>query len=76
MRVEPVGVVEETGPDCKKLKKGDVVGWGYLHNSCGECEFCMCSKKTAFGPMLTLPQAGPVEKCFAQSERCVRTIPT
>lgn len=52
---EPVGVVEETGPDCKKLKKGDVVGWGYLHNSCNECEFCwtgreiLCPQRQMYG---------------------------
>lgn len=52
---EPVGVVEELGPDCSKFKKGDVVGYGYLHNSCGECEFCwtgrevLCSKREMYG---------------------------
>lgn len=52
---EPVGVVEELGPDCTKLKKGDVVGWGYLHNSCGECEYCwtgrevLCPKREMYG---------------------------
>lgn len=52
---EPVGIVEELGPDCSKLKKGDVVGWGYLHNSCGECEYCwtgrevLCPKREMYG---------------------------
>ncbi|KAJ8609374.1 hypothetical protein MRB53_039139 [Persea americana] len=52
---EPVGIVEETGPDCKRLRKGDVVGWGYLHNSCNECEFCwtgreiLCPKREMYG---------------------------
>lgn len=52
---EPVGVVEELGPECSRLKKGDVVGWGYLHNSCGECEFCwtgrevLCSQRVMYG---------------------------
>lgn len=52
---EPVGVVEEVGPDCKRLQKGDVVGWGYLHNSCNECEFCwtgrevLCPQREMYG---------------------------
>jgi hypothetical protein len=31
---EGVGVVEELGPACTLLKKGDRVGWGYEHDSC------------------------------------------
>ena len=42
---EPVGVVEELGPDCRKLKKGDVVGWGYLHSACGECQYCWSGRE-------------------------------
>ncbi|KAI0485310.1 GroES-like protein [Xylariaceae sp. FL0804] len=38
---EGVGVVEETGPECKSLKKGDRVGWGYNHDSCGDCYQCL-----------------------------------
>lgn len=34
---EGAGVVEETGPNVKNLKKGDRVGWGYQHDSCGDC---------------------------------------
>ncbi|BFZ63403.1 hypothetical protein YB2330_004525 [Saitoella coloradoensis] len=42
---EPVGIVEEVGSECKRLKKGDVVGWGYLHDSCMECEMCMTGRE-------------------------------
>ncbi|KUI61793.1 putative formaldehyde dehydrogenase AdhA [Cytospora mali] len=38
---EGVGVVEALGPDCKLLKKGDRVGWGYEHDSCGHCRQCL-----------------------------------
>ncbi|ROV88197.1 hypothetical protein VPNG_10320 [Cytospora leucostoma] len=38
---EGIGVVEATGPLCKFLKKGDRVGWGYEHDSCGNCRSCL-----------------------------------
>jgi len=43
---EGVGIVEETGPDCTYLKKGDRVGWGYEHNSCGHCQQCLTGTET------------------------------
>lgn len=43
---EGVGVVEETGPGVKSLKKGDRVGWGYQHDSCGQCEHCLTGMDT------------------------------
>ena len=43
---EGVGVVEQLGPKVKHLQKGDRVGWGYLHDSCGECEFCLTGRET------------------------------
>lgn len=43
---EGTGVVEELGPDVKNLKKGDRVGWGYVHNSCGHCEQCLTGRET------------------------------
>ncbi|KAI1818002.1 GroES-like protein [Poronia punctata] len=52
---EGVGVVEETGPLCKVLKKGDRVGWGYNHGFCGHCEQChtgndiYCPERQMFG---------------------------
>ncbi|KAI8629169.1 GroES-like protein [Xylariaceae sp. FL1651] len=41
---EGVGVVEKTGPACKILKKGDRIGWGYNHDSCGHCQQCLTGK--------------------------------
>lgn len=38
---EGVGVVQELGPDVVHLKKGDRVGWGYEHDSCGHCMQCL-----------------------------------
>ncbi len=35
-----VGIVEEIGHDVKHLKPGDRVGVGWLHHTCGACEFC------------------------------------
>lgn len=43
---EGVGLVEELGPNVKDLKKGDRVGWGYEHNSCGRCEKCLTGRET------------------------------
>ncbi|KAK3073775.1 hypothetical protein LTR53_004355 [Teratosphaeriaceae sp. CCFEE 6253] len=43
---EGVGVVEETGPAVKVLKKGDRVGWGYEHDCCGHCEQCLRGNET------------------------------
>lgn len=43
---EGVGVVAAVGPAVKSLKKGDRVGWGYEHNSCGACEFCLTGRET------------------------------
>lgn len=36
-----VGVVEKTGENVKKLKKGDRVGVAWLHSSCGKCKYCL-----------------------------------
>ncbi|KAH8726676.1 chaperonin 10-like protein [Phaeosphaeriaceae sp. PMI808] len=38
---EGVGVVEELGPNVRSLRKGDRVGWGYQHSSCGTCQKCL-----------------------------------
>lgn len=43
---EGVGVVEQVGPDVKVLKKGDRVGWGYEHDSCGHCNLCLTGAET------------------------------
>lgn len=52
---EGVGVIQETGPDVKFMKKGDRVGWGYNHNSCGHCQQCLggrdiyCPERAMYG---------------------------
>ncbi|KAI0143120.1 GroES-like protein [Xylariaceae sp. FL1272] len=43
---EGVGVVEDVGPNCTYLKKGDRVGFGYHHNSCGHCRECLTGRET------------------------------
>lgn len=43
---EGVGIVEELGPGATFLKKGDRVGWGYEHNSCGHCQECLKGNET------------------------------
>ncbi|KAJ4299133.1 hypothetical protein N0V90_004377 [Kalmusia sp. IMI 367209] len=42
---EGAGVVEAVGPTVSSLKKGDRVGWGYAHDSCGHCEWCLTGKE-------------------------------
>ena len=52
---EGVGVVQETGPDVKYMKKGDRVGWGYEHDNCGHCQQCLsgnenyCAERKFYG---------------------------
>ncbi|KAJ5143390.1 uncharacterized protein N7515_002177 [Penicillium bovifimosum] len=43
---EGTGIVEETGPDVKLMKKGDRVGWGYEHDCCGHCPQCLTGWET------------------------------
>lgn len=43
---EGAGVVEALGPACKLLKKGDRVGWGYIHDTCGSCQQCLSGRET------------------------------
>ncbi|KAK4552623.1 hypothetical protein LTR86_010267 [Recurvomyces mirabilis] len=43
---EGVGIIEETGPDVKFMKKGDRVGWGYEHDCCGHCQQCLKGNET------------------------------
>lgn len=52
---EGAGVIEELGPEVTKFAKGDSVGWGYIHNSCGDCKQCLtgheptCPKAEMYG---------------------------
>ncbi|KAF2848392.1 GroES-like protein [Plenodomus tracheiphilus IPT5] len=43
---EGAGVVDQIGPNVKNLKKGDRVGWGYEHDSCGSCDRCLSGRET------------------------------
>uniref|UniRef100_A0A0W0G9P9 Enoyl reductase (ER) domain-containing protein n=1 Tax=Moniliophthora roreri TaxID=221103 RepID=A0A0W0G9P9_MONRR len=38
---EGVGVVQEVGSACERVKVGDRVGWGFNHTSCGYCDHCL-----------------------------------
>ncbi|ESK90148.1 nadp-dependent alcohol dehydrogenase [Moniliophthora roreri MCA 2997] len=38
---EGIGVVQEVGSACKRIKVGDRVGWGFNHSSCGYCDHCL-----------------------------------
>lgn len=43
---EGAGVVAAVGPGVKSLKEGDPVGIAWLHDACGECEFCITGWET------------------------------
>ncbi len=43
---EGIGVIEEVGPGVTYMKKGDRVGWGYEHDSCGHCNECLTGHET------------------------------
>jgi D-arabinose 1-dehydrogenase-like Zn-dependent alcohol dehydrogenase len=43
---EGAGIVEEVGASVKTFRKGDSVGWGYQHNSCGHCKQCLTGHET------------------------------
>ncbi|OQU95990.1 Alcohol dehydrogenase GroES-like domain-containing protein [Cladophialophora immunda] len=38
---EGVGIVEDVGSQVQGLKPGDRVGFGYVHNVCGQCHYCL-----------------------------------
>lgn len=42
---EGAGTVEAVGPSVKSLKKGDRVGWGYEHDSCEHCAYCLSGRE-------------------------------
>ncbi|KAK3167467.1 hypothetical protein OEA41_010594 [Lepraria neglecta] len=43
---EGASIVQEVGPDVNTLKKGENLGFGYLHSSCGHCPQCLTGKET------------------------------
>lgn len=55
------------GPEVRKLKKGERVGWGYLTGSCGLCEQCLsgndeyCPERELYG-MSNLDQGSFAEQ--------------
>lgn len=38
---EGIGLVEAVGPDVTSVKVGDRVGFGWVHKTCGRCEYCL-----------------------------------
>lgn len=49
---EGVGIVEEVGQQVQRLKKGDRVGFGYVHKVCGQCECCLHGKHSVLKAFL------------------------
>src|SRR4029434_5446179 len=43
---EGAGIVAAVGPGVRTLKEGDPVGIAWLHDACGECEFCITGWET------------------------------
>jgi propanol-preferring alcohol dehydrogenase len=43
---EGAGIVAAVGAGVKSLKEGDAVGIAWLHDACGECEFCITGWET------------------------------
>lgn len=43
---EGVGEVVEVGADVEHVKKGDIVGIPWLHDACGNCEYCFSGWET------------------------------
>lgn len=40
-----VGIVEQTGPDAHRFKRGDRVGVAWLHRTDGSCEYCRSGRE-------------------------------
>ncbi|KAF8250939.1 GroES-like protein [Wilcoxina mikolae CBS 423.85] len=38
---EGVGIVEAVGSSCTERKVGEIVGWGYIHQTCNSCHQCL-----------------------------------
>ncbi|KAJ7083085.1 chaperonin 10-like protein [Mycena belliarum] len=41
---EGAGTVQQIGDSVRGFRVGDVVGWGYVHKTCGTCELCLCGE--------------------------------
>ncbi|KAL7809534.1 AdhP, Zn-dependent alcohol dehydrogenase [Trichoderma gracile] len=52
---EGIGMVEAVGPDVTSVKAGDRVGFGWIHKTCGQCDYCLtgldsyCENRAQFG---------------------------
>ena len=79
-----VGIVERNGTDTSIFQKGDRVGIGWIHSSCGSCRYCregdenLCSHFRAtgrdvnggYGQFMTVPEqfAYPIPVIFSDAE--------
>ncbi|KAJ9614519.1 hypothetical protein H2200_002656 [Cladophialophora chaetospira] len=43
---EGAGTVADIGNEVSLFKKGDRVGWGYIHDACGHCKQCLRGAET------------------------------
>lgn len=65
---EGVGIVKQVGPAVKDLKVGDVAGFGYIRQVCGNCMECLTGKLQLIADigcnagqlLITLSRLGPV----------------
>ncbi|TIB10934.1 hypothetical protein E3P89_02619 [Wallemia ichthyophaga] len=76
---EPTGNIVETGKDVRHLKVGDMVGYGYNHGSCDDCDECrlgndtLCNDRKLYGQVdLDFGGFGEYAKL---NERFVHKIP-
>ncbi|KAK4552400.1 hypothetical protein LTR86_010414 [Recurvomyces mirabilis] len=77
---EGVGVVEQLGPECTRLQKGDRVGWGYQHDCCGSCTQCLKGNETFCPQRKTYSKAsldqGSMAECAIWRETFLHLIPS
>jgi len=43
---EGAGTIEEVGNAVQRYVKGDSVGFGYVHSTCGHCKQCLTGRET------------------------------
>ncbi|PRP84840.1 hypothetical protein PROFUN_07494 [Planoprotostelium fungivorum] len=71
---EPVGTVEEIGSDVKTVKKGDVVGWGFVHETCEVCQMQVCPNRKAYGTHDT--DQGGFGEFYVANEKSLSKVPS
>lgn len=70
---EGVGIVSQVGEAVTNFRAGDRVGWGYNHDSCGDCKFCkkgvdtLCYDNVMYG-MKDLHQASFGDRFICRDE--------